>query len=98
VKVIAKLNYANLDESEVTSPISIADWLRDFYPIAARNPACIRGRCEAGEVMYIPSGKCETFNQADRKDGGIWLLTYPSPSPSPKILFLVHSYSKSLDF
>lgn len=48
--------YANLDESEVTSPISIADWLRDFYPIAAKHPSCIRGICHAGEVMYIPSG------------------------------------------
>src|SRR5277367_7082839 len=47
---------ANLDESEVTSPISIADWLRDFYPIAAKHPSCIRGVCHAGEVMYIPSG------------------------------------------
>ena len=47
---------ANLDESEVTSPISIADWLRDFYSIAAKHPSCIRGVCHAGEVMYIPSG------------------------------------------
>jgi hypothetical protein len=44
------------DESEVTSPISIADWLRDFYPIARNHPSCIRGVCHAGEVMYIPSG------------------------------------------
>ena len=47
---------AHIDESEVTSPISIADWLRDFYPIAAKHPFCIRGICHAGEVMYIPSG------------------------------------------
>ena len=48
--------HTNIDESEVTSPISIADWLRDFYPIAAKHPSCIRGVCHEGEVMYIPSG------------------------------------------
>jgi hypothetical protein len=51
------LNYStDSDESEVTSPISIADWLRDFYPIASKHPSCVRGVCRAGEVMYIPSG------------------------------------------
>ena len=40
----------------MTSPISIADWLRDFYPIATKHPSCIRGVCHAGEVIYIPSG------------------------------------------
>ena len=44
------------DESEVTSPISVTEWLRNFYPIAAKHPSCVRGICNAGEVMYIPSG------------------------------------------
>jgi hypothetical protein len=47
---------SDIDESEVTSPISIADWLRDFYPIAVKHPSSIRGVCRAGEIMYIPSG------------------------------------------
>jgi hypothetical protein len=53
-------NSTNSDESEVTSPISIADWLRDFYPTAAKHPSCIRGICHAGEVIYIPSGNLST--------------------------------------
>jgi hypothetical protein len=48
--------FVSSDESEVTSPISIAEWLRNFYPIAAKHPSCVRGICHAGEVMYIPSG------------------------------------------
>jgi len=62
----------NIDESEVTSPICIADWLRDFYPIAKKHPSCIRGICHAGEIMYIPSGKKREF--ACSNGSGWWHL------------------------
>ena len=57
--------FADIDESEVTSPISIADWLRDFYPIAVKHPSCIRGVCHAGEVIFIPSGNATLLNSSN---------------------------------
>ena len=44
------------DQSEVTSPLSIAEWLLGFHAQARATPGCVEGICEAGEVLHVPSG------------------------------------------
>lgn len=45
------------DQSEVTSPLSIAEWLTNFHREARRTPGCLEGICHEGEVLHVPSGK-----------------------------------------
>ncbi|KAF8544321.1 hypothetical protein BDD12DRAFT_724243 [Trichophaea hybrida] len=44
------------DQSEVTSPLSIAEWLVGFHKLARQMPGCIEGICKAGEILHVPSG------------------------------------------
>jgi hypothetical protein len=44
------------DQSEVTSPLSIAEWLIGFHAEARRTPGCLEGICAEGEVLHVPSG------------------------------------------
>jgi hypothetical protein len=44
------------DQAEVTSPLSIAEWLVSFHSIARKTPGCVEGICKAGEILYVPSG------------------------------------------
>jgi len=44
------------DQSEVTSPLSIAEWLLSFHAEARSTPGCIEGVCHEGEVLHVPSG------------------------------------------
>lgn len=44
------------DQSEVTSPLSIAEWLLGFHAEARKAPGCIEGVCKEGEVLHVPSG------------------------------------------
>lgn len=44
------------DSSEVTSPLSIAEWLLEFHAEARKVPGCIEGVCKAGEILHVPSG------------------------------------------
>ena len=48
--------FVSEDQSEVTSPLSIAEWLLGFHAEARRTPGCIEGVCEAGEILHVPSG------------------------------------------
>lgn len=48
--------YVSRDQSEVTSPLSIAEWLLEFHEEARRLPECIEGICRAGEILHVPSG------------------------------------------
>ncbi|KAI2085382.1 hypothetical protein LOZ36_004048 [Ophidiomyces ophidiicola] len=48
--------YVSADQSEVTSPLSIAEWLLNFHAAARKVHGCIEGICEAGEVLHVPSG------------------------------------------
>ncbi|KAM0400170.1 hypothetical protein ACHAPZ_006331 [Fusarium culmorum] len=48
--------YVSDDSSEVTSPLSIAEWLLTFHEEARQLPDCIEGICEAGEILHVPSG------------------------------------------
>ncbi|RMX93937.1 hypothetical protein D0867_04087 [Hortaea werneckii] len=48
--------YVSDDQSEVTSPLSIAEWLLGFHAEARRTAGCIEGICGEGEVLYVPSG------------------------------------------
>jgi hypothetical protein len=43
------------DESEVTSPLSIAEWFLTFFDDARNTPGCIEGICGPGEVVHVPS-------------------------------------------
>lgn len=48
--------YVSKDQSEVTSPLSIAEWLLEFHEEARRLPECVEGICRAGEILHVPSG------------------------------------------
>jgi hypothetical protein len=48
--------YVSADQSEVTSPLSIAEWLLGFHAEARKTPGCVEGICNAGEVLHVPSG------------------------------------------
>ena len=48
--------YVSQDSSEVTSPLSIAEWLLTFHEEARQLPECIEGICEKGEILHVPSG------------------------------------------
>ena len=48
--------YVNEDQSEVTSPLSIAEWLLGFHAAARRTAGCKEGICGEGEALYVPSG------------------------------------------
>ncbi|KAI1299161.1 hypothetical protein F5Y03DRAFT_366433 [Xylaria venustula] len=48
--------FVSEDSSEVTSPLSIAEWLLEFHAEARQSPGCIEGVCKAGEILHVPSG------------------------------------------
>jgi hypothetical protein len=48
--------YVSEDQSEVTSPLSIAEWLLGFHAEARKTLGCIEGVCGEGEVLHVPSG------------------------------------------
>ncbi|KAI5862172.1 Clavaminate synthase-like protein [Durotheca rogersii] len=48
--------YVSADSSEVTSPLSIAEWLLEFHAEARALPGCVEGVCKAGEIVHVPSG------------------------------------------
>lgn len=48
--------YVSKDQSEVTSPLSIAEWLLEFHEEARQLPECVEGICKAGEILHVPSG------------------------------------------
>lgn len=48
--------YLSPDQSEVTSPLSIAEWLLTFHAEARVTPGCKEGICHAGELLYVPAG------------------------------------------
>jgi len=48
--------YVSEDQSEVTSPLSIAEWLLGFHAEARKTPGCVEGVCREGEVLHVPSG------------------------------------------
>ncbi|KAK4244803.1 hypothetical protein C7999DRAFT_16965 [Corynascus novoguineensis] len=48
--------FVSKDSSEVTSPLSIAEWLLEFHAEARCLPECREGICNAGEILHVPSG------------------------------------------
>lgn len=48
--------FVSEDQSEVTSPLSIAEWLLGFHAQARATPGCVEGICMEGEVLHVPSG------------------------------------------
>ncbi|KAL8694048.1 MAG: hypothetical protein Q9218_001226 [Villophora microphyllina] len=48
--------YVSEDQSEVISPLSIAEWLMGFHTEARRTSGCMEGICNEGEVLHVPSG------------------------------------------
>lgn len=48
--------YVSEDQSEVTSPLSIAEWLLGFHAEARQTAGCVEGICGQGEVLHVPSG------------------------------------------
>lgn len=48
--------YVSEDQSEVTSPLSITEWLLGFHAEARKTKGCKEGICREGEVLHVPSG------------------------------------------
>jgi hypothetical protein len=48
--------YVSADQSEVTSPLSIAEWLLTCHAEARQTRGCLEGICHEGEVLHVPSG------------------------------------------
>ena len=48
--------FVSEDQSEVTSPLSITEWLLGFHTEARMTPGCREGICNEGEVLHVPSG------------------------------------------
>lgn len=48
--------FVSPDQSEVTSPLSIAEWLLAFHAAARATPGTREGVCAAGELLHVPSG------------------------------------------
>lgn len=48
--------FVSKDGGDVTSPLSIAEWLLQFHEEARQLPECVEGICEAGEILHVPSG------------------------------------------
>jgi hypothetical protein len=44
------------DHSEITSPLSIAEYLLTFHSLARQTPGACEGICYSGEVLHVPSG------------------------------------------
>lgn len=44
------------DHSEITAPLSIAEYLLTFHELARATPGAKEGICCAGEVLHVPSG------------------------------------------
>ncbi|KAI8940102.1 hypothetical protein NX059_003817 [Plenodomus lindquistii] len=44
------------DQSEITSPLSIAEYMLTFHELARQTPGCKEGICYTGEVLHVPSG------------------------------------------
>lgn len=48
--------FVSKDQSEITSPLSIVEWLLNFHEEARRMAGCVEGICREGEVLHVPSG------------------------------------------
>ncbi|KAI9852415.1 MAG: hypothetical protein M1838_000733 [Thelocarpon superellum] len=48
--------FVSEDQSEVTSPLSIAEWLLGFHAEARKTKGCMEGICREGELLHVPSG------------------------------------------
>ncbi|XPS70281.1 hypothetical protein M3J09_002509 [Ascochyta lentis] len=46
----------NDDASEITAPLSIAEYLLTFHALARLHPGAQEGICAAGELLHVPSG------------------------------------------
>ncbi|UPX11841.1 uncharacterized protein EKO05_0002426 [Ascochyta rabiei] len=46
----------NADASEITAPLSIAEYLLSFHALARATPGAHEGICCAGEILHVPSG------------------------------------------
>lgn len=48
--------FVSEDQSEVTSPVSLTEWLLGFHAEARKTKGCLEGLCHEGEVVHVPSG------------------------------------------
>ncbi|KAH8675639.1 F-box domain-containing protein [Xylariales sp. PMI_506] len=82
--------FVSEDSSEVTSPLSIAEYLLTFHEQARKEAGCYEGICKAGEILFVPSG---WWHLVVNLEAGI-ALTQNFVTDSPKHLSHVLSFLK----
>jgi hypothetical protein len=82
--------YVSSDSSEVTSPLSIAEWLLEFHSVARELPACVEGICRQGEILHVPSGWWHLV--VNLEDGIALTQNFVPKSPS------LHHLTEALSF
>lgn len=93
--------YVSEDESEVTSPSSIAEWLLSFHAEARRMPGCCEGICEEGEVLHVPGGWYHLVLNLPRDDGSLGdniavTQNFVPESRLPKVLSFLENKSDQI--
>lgn len=48
--------FLSSDGSEVTSPLSIAEYMLSFHAAARKTAHCVEGICYEGEILHVPGG------------------------------------------
>lgn len=85
--------FVSEDQSEVTSPLNIAEWLIGFHAEARQTLGCLEGICGEGEVLHVPSGK--GFRLSKLTAHIQWLILHPhrlvAPGRKPFTRYRHHS-------
>lgn len=48
--------HVSADHSEITTPLSLGEWMYGFFAERKLLQACYEGICNPGEVLYVPTG------------------------------------------
>ncbi|CUG93348.1 Hypothetical protein, putative [Bodo saltans] len=84
------------DMSEVTTPVSLTEWLMNFYDesVAKLKNCGYEGVCEEGEVMYVPAGWWHFV--VNLEDSVALTQNYVSRTNLPKVIQFLRTMKSSI--